>query len=432
MLPTASSAALIADPPVPPREPLRLDRVFPGRDPRLDFFRGLALWFIFLDHTPGNLFAWLTPRNYGFSDATEIFIFISGYSAAIAYGRAWQRKGLAFASAHAWQRAWTLYVAHLVLLMFYIAEVAWVATRYANPAYVDELNLNEFLKAPHIALVEALLLRFKPANLDVLPLYIVLLAAFPPMLALIGWRPRWLLALSAAVYAGARLFDWNLPAYPGDGGWFFNPFAWQLLFVLGAVCAAAPQALGGVLRWRPWLAWLAAGWLLFAFAVVMTWHVRALEDALPIWLGNLIYPVDKTNLGLTRLLHFLAIAYLASGLIGADARFLGRRRLRPILVCGRQSLYVFCFGIYLSFFMQFILVEIDGSLLAQALCSAVGIAAMCALAALIDWYGAAGGKRKPAAPRDARAPVGAPASGAAGDRSDDRQMRAVLDPGAAP
>jgi len=380
---------------------LRLKRVFPGRDPRLDFFRGLALWFIFLDHTPGNVFSWLTPRNYGFSDATETFIFISGYSAAIAYGRAWQRNGLAYSAAHVWQRVWTLYVAHLVLLMFYIAEVAWVATRYSNPAYVDELNLNEFLKAPHITLIEALLLRFKPANLDVLPLYIVLLAAFPLMLALIGWRPRVLLALSVALYAGARFFGWNLPSYPGEGGWFFNPFAWQLLFVLGVVCAAAPEALGGLMRWNRWLAAAAALWLLFSFAFVMTWHVPALEDAIPIWLGNLIYPVDKTNLGLTRMLHFLALAWLAATLVPVDAGFLAKRRVRPIIVCGRQSLYIFCFGIYLSFFMHFVLVEIDSGLVAQAVCSIAGIAAMCALAALIDWYGAAGGKRKPAAPREA-------------------------------
>ena len=50
----------------------------PGvRDLRLDLFRGLALWFIFIDHVPDNIVSWLTVRNYGFSDATEIFVYIS-------------------------------------------------------------------------------------------------------------------------------------------------------------------------------------------------------------------------------------------------------------------------------------------------------------------------------------------------------------------
>ena len=58
-----------------------------GRDIRLDLFRGLALWFIFVDHIPTNVVSWFTVRNYGFSDATEVFVFISGYTAVIAYAR---------------------------------------------------------------------------------------------------------------------------------------------------------------------------------------------------------------------------------------------------------------------------------------------------------------------------------------------------------
>jgi hypothetical protein len=52
-----------------------------GRDLRLDLFRGLANWAIFLDHIPNNTVAWLTTRNYGFSDAADIFVFISGFPA---------------------------------------------------------------------------------------------------------------------------------------------------------------------------------------------------------------------------------------------------------------------------------------------------------------------------------------------------------------
>ena len=57
-----------------------------GRDLRLDFFRGLALACIFIDHIPDTVLARFTLHAVGFSDAAEVFIFISGYSAALAYG----------------------------------------------------------------------------------------------------------------------------------------------------------------------------------------------------------------------------------------------------------------------------------------------------------------------------------------------------------
>src|ERR1700757_3825506 len=74
------------------------------RELRLDLFRGLALWLIFIDHLPPNLLTWFTIRNYGFSDATEIFIFISGYTAAFVYGRAMLESGFVIATARILRR----------------------------------------------------------------------------------------------------------------------------------------------------------------------------------------------------------------------------------------------------------------------------------------------------------------------------------------
>ena len=103
------------------------------RELRLDLFRGLALWLIFLDHVPHNILAWFTIRNYGFSDATEIFIFISGYTAAFVYGRAMAQRGVIVAGARILRRAWQIYVAHIFLLAIYIAEIAYVASSFENP-----------------------------------------------------------------------------------------------------------------------------------------------------------------------------------------------------------------------------------------------------------------------------------------------------------
>ena len=214
------------------------------RDLRLDLFRGIALWLIFLDHIPENIVNWITIRNYGFSDATEIFIFISGYTAAFVYGRTMRERGFVLASARILRRAWQIYVAHIFLFTIFMAEIAYVAATFDNPLYAEEMKILDFLKQPDITIFQALLLKFKPVNMDVLPLYIVLLLLFPPMLFLLLRHPNVALGGSAVVYALAWRLDWNLPAYP-NGVWFFNPFAWQLLFVFGAWCA-----LGGAQKTR--------------------------------------------------------------------------------------------------------------------------------------------------------------------------------------
>ena len=159
-----------------------------GRDIRLDLFRGLALWFIFVDHIPTNVVSWFTVRNYGFSDATEIFVFISGYTAVIAYARMMQREGWVRAAARVYRRVWQLYVAHILLFMAFAAQIVWVSIARDMPSLIDEMELMGLGENPYRAILAAALLQFRPVNLDVLPLYIVLLAAFPFVLpAVIRW-----------------------------------------------------------------------------------------------------------------------------------------------------------------------------------------------------------------------------------------------------
>ena len=360
------------------------------RDLRVDFFRGLALWFIFLDHVPANAIGLFTLRNFGFSDATEIFVFISGYSAAIAYGRSERKLGFVYMTAHVWRRCWQLYVAHLILFMFYTAQIAWLAARFSNPMYIEELNIARFLEAPHIALIEALTLRFRPANLDILPLYIVLLLVFPFVQRALRAAPLPTFAASVAVYLGARYLGWNFPSAVEGSGWFFNPFAWQLLFFIGALSAIAPDAWKPVLQWRPWLGIVASLFVVLSAILASSWQIAAMgdlvNDVLPPVVFEWLYPVDKTNLDILRLAHFLALAYLIAHFVPAGARFLRSRWARPLIECGRQSLYVFCLGIFLSFAAHFLLAEWNGRLPAQIGVSAAGIVLMTALAMLINWY----------------------------------------------
>src|SRR6201998_4272726 len=116
------------------------------RDLRLDLFRGIALWLIFLDHIPSNIVSWVTIRNYGFSDAAEMFVFISGYPAAFGYGRAMRERGFIVAGARILRRAWQIYGAPIFLFTIFIAEIAYVAATFDNPLYAEEMNIPHFIK----------------------------------------------------------------------------------------------------------------------------------------------------------------------------------------------------------------------------------------------------------------------------------------------
>jgi len=362
-----------------------------GRDLRLDLFRGLALWLIFLDHIPSNVVAWGTIRNYGFSDATEIFVFVSGYTAAFVYGKEMRERGFMIAGAHILRRVWQIYVAHVFLFAIYLAEISYVATSFENPLYAEEMNILDFLKQPEVTIVQALLLKFKPANMDILPLYIVLLLLFPPILRLLQFRASLALGASVLLYVLTWHFNWNLPSYP-EGHWFFNPFAWQLLFVFGAWCAlGGAQRLGAVLQSRITLG-VAVAYLLFAFVITLTWYLPGMGQYVPHWLEQLIYPIDKVNLDALRFAHFLALAVVTVRFIPREWPVLKSRWLWAPIVCGQHSLEIFCLGVFLSFAAHFAMVEISGAIWMQLLLSALGILAMIAVAGLLTWHKRAEGR----------------------------------------
>jgi hypothetical protein len=377
--------------PLPTATPLPAAPAATERDLRLDLFRGLALWLIFLDHIPENVVNWFTIRNYGFSDATEIFIFISGYTAAFVYGRAMRERGYLIASARILRRAWQIYVAHIFLFTIFMAEIAYVASTFDNPLYAEEMNILDFLKQPDVTIFQALLLKFKPVNMDVLPLYIVLLLLFPPALAMLMWQPAFALACSALLYVLTWNFDWNLPAYP-NGVWFFNPFAWQLLFVFGAWCAlGGARRLQPVLQSRAILA-IAIAYLAFAFVITLTWYIEPLGRLVPNWLSEWMYPIDKTNLDVLRFAHFLALAAVTVHFVPRDWPGLKWPILQPAIRCGQHSLEIFCLGVFLAFAGQFIIGEYSGGPLIQIAISITGIVIMIGTANLISWYKAIEGR----------------------------------------
>ncbi|MBL8671578.1 MAG: OpgC domain-containing protein [Alphaproteobacteria bacterium] len=367
-----------------------------ARDLRLDFFRGLALAFIFLNHIPNNVASWLSHRNYGFSDATEIFIFLSGYSACLVYARVMQERGFLVAAARILGRCWQIYTAHIFLFVIFVAHIAYMAERFSNPTYFEEMNLARFLVEPHVLVLQALLLKFKPVNMDVLPVYVVLLAAFPLILAALRRAPHAVLAASLALYLAANATGLNLPAYP-RGVWFFNPLTWQFLFVLGAWCALPGHA-AWIAR-LPRRTTLAASllFLLLALAEAATWQWPAVNWVVPDAVERVLLPISKTDLDWPRILHFLALAYACVRLLPREARAWGSRWIAPLVWMGQQSLHIFCAGIVLSFVAHVALVEVSGTMLAQALASAAGLAVLVALAAALNWFKQSERSQRPAA-----------------------------------
>ena len=240
-----------------------------GRDLRLDLFRGVANWAIFLDHIPDNVVNWITTRNYGFSDAADLFVFISGYTASFVYARMMLERGFIVGATRLTKRVWQLYVAHVILFVIYVVSIGYVALRYSDPDIINEFNVAGLAGDNAIeTLRQGLLLKFKPVNLDVLPLYIVLMGLFPPVLWMMLRRPGLTMLASVALWLAARYFEWNLPAYPG-GSWYFNPYCWQVLFVFGSWCA-----LGGAARQRsiidaPATLYFCIAYLVFALVMTM-------------------------------------------------------------------------------------------------------------------------------------------------------------------
>ena len=360
------------------------DKVSVERDVRLDLFRGVGLWMIFLDHIPHDVVSWLTLRNYGFSDAAEFFVFISGYLAGFIYGPIIKAGHFLSALKRLWKRAMEMYVAHIMLFLIFTAQIARTVRRFDNPLYEDEFNVHNFLEHPDILIGQALTLRYKPVNLDVLPLYITLIATAPFMLWAMVRRPNLTLLASVVLYIFARIFDWNFASYPPGSTWYFNPFAWQMLFIFAAWCGT-----GGASRIWPIvqsrLALIAALiWIAFAFLIVMTWHVAALDALVPKWMIKIIYPIDKTDLDMFRFTHFLALALIVSRYVPHDWAPLKFKWLRPAIMCGRHSLPIFCFGVFLSFAAHWVLMQYTRGVWEQLVVSAAGILTMIGIAWVLD------------------------------------------------
>lgn len=366
-----------------------------NRDLRVDFFRGVALWWIFTDHIPADWLGNFSIRNFALCDATEIFVLLAGYAGGIAYGGTMRRDGWLYAGADVVRRAWTLYIAHIFLFVVFTAQVGYSASALDRGDYLDEIHLDVLGNAPYRALLEALTLHFQPAYLNVLPLYVVVLLLFAVALPLLS-RPAILAALSLALYVVARIFDLNLPSWTG-GGWFFNPFSWQLLFMMGAILSFAPGGMPTRLRVFDTLSCA-----VIIFGVVMQWVVWThpiVVARLPEAVVRQLMSVDKAGLHPFRLISILALTWATARLIPAGALWLRGKAAAPFVLAGQHSLPVFCAGIFLAFLGR-LATEQDAGLMTQILVNLAGALALWAVSAVAAWYSKKGRAGKTPVPAD--------------------------------
>jgi hypothetical protein len=354
------------------------------RDLRVDLLRGFATWFLFLDHIPNNIVNILTLRNYGFAGATDVFVFIAGYGAALMFGKMALERGMVVTSTRILRRVWQLYAAYLVLFVIYIDVISNVAAQYANTELFSEYNVTGIIDHPIRTLMYGVMLVARPVNLDVLQLFVALMSVFPLVLWGMLRRPNVTLAVSVAVYAAARIFGFSLPTLPA-GSWYFNPFCWQLLAVLGAWFALNGNKVTSVAHRLPLLRIGAEAYLLFALAVMVAAHVPSIAAVMANFGFDPFSPTDKEELALYRVVHLLALALLFTYWVPRDWPVLHSRLLQPVLKCGDEWLTSFCIGVFLSFAAHMALITGPNSVAMQILVSAIGIATMTAVAYYISW-----------------------------------------------
>jgi hypothetical protein len=320
----------------------------------IDFWRGVYLLMIYVNHVPGNIFSYLTLRNWGFADSAEPFIFISGFSAMLAFGRYYEVGGFGIGLLRTLKRFWQLFCAH-VLLVFAMSFVIAVAGEFTDSKPImEQLNFSPFFVETDVAIVRLLKLGYMPNMTDILPLYIVMVFFFPVVWLFIRLSPFVALFASFSLWAWANLSGVSLPNYPDGFTWYFNPMAWQLVFVCGMVAYQCREKFRLFLASRVCLI-ASTAIVIFAALSAAPWsHFEAFSSwrIIPSWVLALD---QKASLSWVRVVHFFALAYLAARLFPESSRFWKHRIVRVISVCGRHALAVFCVGIVLSLIVHILL-----------------------------------------------------------------------------
>ncbi|WP_208432984.1 OpgC family protein [Bartonella taylorii] len=338
------------------------------RDTCIDVFRSLALLTIFINHIPGTLYESFTHRNFGFSDAAEVFVLLSGISLGLSFHARLHQKPFTFIVRKLWQRAFQLYGAYLfttfvTLSLFFAGFLLWRSEKLLSMN-----NVGLFLTQPFVAFFSTLSFGHQLGYNNILPLYIVLML-FAPFVLYLSCKHKGLLLLSSFIlYLVCGFYKIAPPSYPLEGKWFLNPLSWQFLFIIGLTATLSLKQ-GKTITFKPFWIVLSAGYLLLAFLWVRFnwWGILG-------WLGwsSPLINFNKTFLSLPRLLHIVALSVLVLCLPRLHKWFCVSPQ-NPLAILGKHSLPVFVMGTVFAMFGQVFKTVVTGTFFSDTLLIISGI-----------------------------------------------------------
>ena len=359
----------------------------------VDFWRGLALVFIFINHIPGITYARLTHAAYSISDSADLFVFLAGWALRHLVGAPERRQSTWYLVLRLGGRAITLYAAQILITMIAIAMLAAGAILLNNPLLLEWHNAAAVFHDPVTTHVGLALITHQLGYFDILPLYVVLMLMAPIFAIVDRYVPNALLPLSLLIYAMTLTFQISIPTWPVEGRWFFNPLAWQLVFVLGFVMAREDGFGGFVRRHIVPIRWVAAP--IVIAAALMMWF-GWWWDPTKVPRPRLFFLIDKTFLTPARLIQFLALIAVMSATYPYILKA-SKRLVEFLSMLGRNSLYVFCVGSILSLAGQILRYMYQGNFVTDTAVVFFGIAIMALSAWLPEWREDVRGRQSAAA-----------------------------------
>ncbi len=366
------------------------------RDLRLDFFRGIAMFIILIAHIQSDWLALWIPARFGFSDATEIFVFCSGMASAIAFGRVFRERGLLVGTARVLYRMWQVYWAHIGLFFAVAATTVWLTQLHITDTdYTKMFNLYRFFGAPLEHLPALMTLTYVPNYFDILPMYIAVLAMMPLVVALSRIHLALVVVLITGLWLGANITGLDFPAEPNSARpWFFNPFAWQLVFYTGFAFMSGWLKAPLIDRRLVWLA-LAIVILSVPFAY---FRIINVVPEIQAWRNAHDVLINKTNFGILRYIHFLALAYLAVAVVGPRGAAISAGPANPTLsriwskilpiitTVGQQSLAVFVFSMFYAVLLTALFDYVGRSNFSMIWVNALGAVGIALVAYIAQWF----------------------------------------------
>jgi hypothetical protein len=353
------------------------------REPNaIDFWRGFALVTIFINHIPGNTFERYTFSQYGISDAAELFVFLAGWSIGIATR---QRDGT---PEPAWRsvvrmlaRTVEVYRAQIVVMLLALAIIAGAALMLDNPLILEWHNAGNFFADPIQSVCGMALLTYQLGFFNILPLYVVLIGIAPVIVLIARVSRAGALLLSSALYLSSLIFDWNLPSWPGEGTWFFDPLCWQLLLTLGFVAQDFSRTSEAFRLWARRL--IPVGILLVIAGIVLSvFEIR--PDPLTVPEPRLLFTFEKSYLTPGRLVHFLGVLLAFAPVYALIAPRIGWI-VEFLSGLGRNSLAVFSMGSLLSLVGQLVRFQTGGGLMIDMAVAGSGLVALGITAWFVEW-----------------------------------------------